>query len=583
MSEFNIGLSIRNPQSPIRNPQLAPPPPPPRNLAPVLILGGGINGAAIARELAVEGFGVCLVDTADLAYGATAYSSRLIHGGLRYLEYGEFDLVRESLAERTRLLKLAPQYVRPLKLFVPVERRFTGLGKTLARFLRMERAGGGTKTVPPRGLWLVRMGLRMYDMYARDPSLPTHATHAATDPAAPRVDPQRYRWLCSYYDAQVRYPERLVVALLDDARRAAAEHGSTFEVFTYHEATLAGQTATIRPRAGGEAVRSFEPAAIVNATGAWVDDTLQRLAVSSPKLMGGTKGSHLLSASPRLREALGGSAVYAEASDGRPVFVLPLGPDWTLIGTTDLRYEGDPGDAVCTVAERDYLIDTVNRILPAARLAAADIEWHYSGVRPLPHVGASSTAAVTRRHWLQEHAGAAVPLYSVIGGKLTTCRSLAESTVDTLAARLERPRQSSTRERPLPGAESYPAEDPTLAARQQRLAVATGCSAAQIAAMWALCGPRIEQIVIEFDDPSRENVPGTHLPTAFVRWVIEHEWATRLADLVERRLMLLYEPQLSRHCLTRLAELLKCNDVEGEVATVERRLRDHFGKQLVEG
>src|SRR5579872_1947744 len=133
----------------------------------ILILGAGINGAAIARELALNGVSVFLVDTSDVAFGATAYASRLIHGGLRYLEYGEFDLVRESLAERTRLLRLAPQFVRPLRLFIPIENRFGGLWRSAERFLfkggRATRPGRAGKPVTPRGLWLVQMGLRMYD------------------------------------------------------------------------------------------------------------------------------------------------------------------------------------------------------------------------------------------------------------------------------------------------------------------------------------------------------------------------------------------------------------------------------------
>ena len=177
---------------------------------PVLILGAGINGAAIVRELALNGVSVCLVDTADLAFGATAYASRLIHGGLRYLEYGEFDLVRESLAERTRLLRLAPQFVRPLRLFIPIENRFGGLWRSAERFLfkggRGNRAARPSRFAESRGLYLVQMGFRMYDTYARDPELPKHATHRRTQEDAIEVN-AKYHWLCSYYDAQIRFPE----------------------------------------------------------------------------------------------------------------------------------------------------------------------------------------------------------------------------------------------------------------------------------------------------------------------------------------------------------------------------------------
>src|SRR5262245_13763728 len=182
-------------------------------MQPVLILGAGINGAALARELVLNGVPVWVVDTADLASGATAYSSRLIHGGLRYLEYGELDLVRESLAERTRLLRLAPQYVRPLRLFIPVRRRWAGLWGAARRFLRLGTAGG---TSAGRGLFLVRTGLWMYDRFARDPLLPERAVYRADDPRVPGVDLQSFRWECAYSDAAIRFPERFVVALLQD-------------------------------------------------------------------------------------------------------------------------------------------------------------------------------------------------------------------------------------------------------------------------------------------------------------------------------------------------------------------------------
>src|SRR5262245_9386968 len=174
-------------------------------MQPVLILGAGINGAALARELVLNGVGVYLVDTADIASGATAYSSRLIHGGLRYLEYGEFDLVRESLAERTRLLRLAPQVVRPLKLSIPVKTRTSGFVGAARTFLGLR--GGATSQ--SRGMWVVRMGLWLYDRYARDPMLPGHSARRVGEPATLAVSSD-YRWLCEYWDAQIQYPERFV-------------------------------------------------------------------------------------------------------------------------------------------------------------------------------------------------------------------------------------------------------------------------------------------------------------------------------------------------------------------------------------
>lgn len=557
---------------------------------PVLILGAGINGAALARELVIGGLPVVVVDTGDLARGATAYSSRLIHGGLRYLEYGEFDLVRESLAERTRLLRLAPQFVHPLLLHIPVGNRLGGLRHSLGRFFGADRHGAqaaDARAAPPRGLWLVRAGLWLYDFYARDPSLPRHHVSRLDERSSLPIDRARYRWLCSYFDAQIRFPERFVVALFDDARRAAQLAGS-FQLLTYHRVELSGRGASVYSADNASRpVLEFEPAAVVNATGAWVDRTLQQLRATSPPLMGGTKGSHLITFHAGLRAALGEAGIYAEAADGRPIFILPLG-DATLIGTTDLPFSGDPADAVASEAEIEYLLAAVRQVLPGMRLTEQDVEFHYCGVRPLPHSDVDRPAAISRRHWLEEHPGSPVPLYSVIGGKLTTCRSLAESSARTIRRRLGLGGDvPGSRDRLIPGGENYPTEARSLDAAWQELADVHGWSVAQVKAIWQLRGTQTDSILVELADRERANLHGTDLPVAFARWVIANEWVRRLDDLVERRLMLLYDRRLSLACLRQLAgllveaNLLRPAELESEVQRTVRRLASHFGRRLV--
>jgi glycerol-3-phosphate dehydrogenase len=563
--------------------------------SPILILGAGINGAAIARELVLNGMPVVLVDTADLAFGATAYASRLIHGGLRYLEYGEFDLVRESLAERTRLLRLAPQFVRPLRLFIPIENRFGGLWRSAERFLfkggRATRPGARRKPLTPRGLWLVQMGLSMYDAYARDPDLPHHATHRRTQTDAIEVSSQ-YRWLCSYYDAQIRFPERYVVAMLDDALQVAAAAGTRFDILNYHHAALEGRTATIYAVDSDRAIASFQPAAVINATGAWIDLTLQRLGLPSDRLMGGTKGSHIVTWNPALHAALthngqSYAGLYAEAADGRPVFVLPFG-DASLIGTTDDEYIGDPAAATATQEEIDYLIKTTNSLLPQVKLTAADVDLHYCGVRPLPFVGEATPATVTRRHSLTENTASPVPFYSVIGGKLTTSRSLAEETTALLLQRLGRQVTATSEQRPLPGAAGFPRNPGEQPAAQRQIAASTGYSERQIAQAWDLYGTRCEEILRSAGD-DRSSLVGTDMPVAVARYAMGHEWVRTLADLVERRLMLLYHHRLYEGTLEQLARLmveaglLGPEDVAEEISRCAQRLQTHFGKQIIAG
>ncbi len=547
----------------------------------VLILGAGINGCALARELALNGLSVVVVDTSDVAGGTTAYSSRLIHGGLRYLEYGEFDLVRESLAERGRLLRLAPQFVRPLELFVPVRHRFTGIWQSARRFLGWDAGEGANQD---RGLWLVRMGLWLYDTYARDRSLPKHRILSAT--AGPPVDPQRYHWLAAYYDAQVAFPERLTLALLADACQAAQDQGNEVRVLTYHEARLNGRVVQIRRHGAESDVETLEPAAIVNATGAWVDHTLAGLPLTSPRLIGGTKGTHLLTSRPDLVAALDGRGIYAEAADGRPFFILPLA-GMTLIGTTDEPYEGDPYRAVASRQEIAYLIASLREVFPQIPLAREDIAFSYSGVRPLPFVDATVPGAITRRHSIKLHGDAPLPLFSIIGGKLTTCRALAEEAAAEVLAKLDREPVGDSKQRVVPGGENYPPNREELSAVQAAIAAEFGLPAEAVKSVWRLCGTLSRDILVAAAPADRAQLLcDTLLPLAFVRWTIRNQWAERLDDLVERRLMLLYKERLTIGCLRQLADVLveegrlPAAEVEPAVQRTIERLDQHFGKRV---
>jgi len=550
---------------------------------PVLILGAGINGCALARELALNGVPVWVVDSGDVACGATSGSSRLIHGGLRYLEYGEFDLVKESLAERSRLLRLAPQFVRPLKLWIPAGSRFGGALTAIGRFFGWSW-WPWKSAAPGRGITLVRAGLSFYDAYAQDPLVPKHTRQSVGTPGAPPVDPQKYHWLAAYYDAQIVYPERLTVSMLTDAQQLAATQGVDFRVLTYAEAKLDGATVEVRSTISADSpTETIRPAAIVNATGAWVDETLAKLHVPAERLMGGTKGSHLFTSHKPLRAALGGEGIYAEAADGRPIFITPLA-DTILIGTTDQRWAGPPQDALTTAAERDYLLDAVNAILPEVRLTAADVDFHYCAVRPLPYVHAASTGAVTRRHWLVEQPGLAMPFFSVVGGKLTTMRSLAQEAAALVLAHLERSPTATSADRRFPGAEDYPIDAAALEARQAALAKCSGFSRASVAAAWALYGTTCERLLAEAE--SHDLLAGGNLPVAVAQHAVRREWAMTLADLVERRLMLLYDQRLTRSALGDLAKLLVAegrlppSELDAAVSAEIDRLAARFGKNI---
>ncbi len=469
-----------------------------------IVIGAGINGAAIAREAALAGLKVLLVERGDIGAGTSASSSRLIHGGLRYLEYGELGLVYESLHERERLLRLAPHLVAPLELVIPVYR--------------------GAR----RPRWQIALGLALYDLLSIGRSVPGRTLLGRDELLArmPGLNPRELVGGASYYDAQVRYPERLVV---ENVRDAVA-----------NGAVLRTRTCVTRVRVdGGRAVgvdwRGPDGATggaaaplIVNAAGPWVDEVLG--PIQHTRLLGGTKGSHIIVARFSGAPSTG---VYVEAgADGRPFFILPWN-DLLLIGTTDQRFDGDARDAAIDSHELDYLTSETERVFPGAAGLADRVLYTQTGVRPLPWRPRSATAAITRRHVIRRHR-AARGLYSVVGGKLTTHRALAEDVLRKV--RRELPRSSPahpTRTRPLPGALDAPARDALLAelgarfgpAQAQRLWSVYGSAGAEIAAL----GARPE-LAARIDGVSGVLV-------AELIYAIEREWAVTLEDLLQRRCM----------------------------------------------
>jgi glycerol-3-phosphate dehydrogenase len=468
----------------------------------MIVIGAGINGAAIAREAALAGLKVLLVERGDIGCGTSSASSRLIHGGLRYLEHAELGLVRESLLERERLLELAPHLVEPLELCIPIYRT--------AR----------------RKRWQIAVGLALYDLLSAGKSLPRRRMFGRDELLAhlPGLNPDGLVGGASYYDAQVRYPERLVVENVRDA----VGHGATLKTYTRVTRVRVdgGRAVGVEWRsasgAGAAAARL-----IVNAAGPWVDEVLG--PIRHTRLIGGTKGSHIVvppfAGAPR-------SGVYVEAgADARPFFILPWN-GLVLIGTTDERYEGDPGGATIDARERAYLVAETERVFPGAAGLEGRVLYTHTGVRPLPYKPRGAEGAITRRHLVRRHR-AARGLYSIVGGKLTTHRALAEDVLAKLEGELpRRVPHDVTRERPLPGALPAPERAELLeelrarfGGRQaERLARIYGRFAADIAALAAEPG---------LAEPLGDNA----VLTAELVYAVTHEWAVSLEDLLQRRTM----------------------------------------------
>lgn len=483
----------------------------------LVIIGGGINGAGIARDAAMRGLCVLLLEQNDFGSGTTSWSSRLIHGGLRYLEYGELPLVYESLHERRTLLTIAPHLVDRLAISIPVYR------------------------YSKRGKWILRLGMLAYDLLSIGKDLPRHRmlSREAFLEHAPGVNPDHLLGGALYYDAQVTFAERLVIENIVAARRHGADVRNYSAVTGIRVRNRRVDFVQYRDQATG-VERTARAPVVVNAAGPWVDRVLNVADAKLPRLMGGTKGSHAVVG--RFQSAPDG-AFYAEAAaDGRPIFIIPWNGQF-LIGTTDIRYDGDPADAVPSREEVQYLLSETNRIFPSADLSFASLHYAYAGIRPLPRQEKGPESAITRRHIIRQHSIEAHGLMSIIGGKLTTYRHLSQQVCDRVFRMLGRRTPSChTGSTPLPGGdgvESARAElgraDQLPSASRDRLLKIYGGRAARILDL-AGREPGLDGTI----DDARSVL------AAEIVFCIRHEFARHLIDIMHRRTMLGLAADLGR-------------------------------------
>jgi glycerol-3-phosphate dehydrogenase len=473
------------------------------------IIGAGVNGAGIARDAALRGLRVVVLEQNDLCSATSAISSRLIHGGLRYLEYAEFPLVFESLRERITLRRIAPHLVRPLRICIPIY--------DTAR----------------RGPLLIRTGMILYDLLSAGKAMPVHDMLGREELIAsePGLRQQGLRAAARYYDAQLTYVERLVLENLLAARSAGAD------IRTYSRVTRIGIDGGAVSSVGFEdslsgATAELGARLVINAAGPWVDHVLQTTGRASKQFIGGTKGSHIVvgrfGGAPR-------DACYVEAAaDGRPFFIIPWNGLY-LIGTTDIRYDGNLAEIRASRDEVEYLLSETNRVFPQARLGIADILYAYAGVRPLPRQDKGPESAITRRHIIKTNRRVARGLVSIIGGKLTTYRNLAEQTVDRAGRLLGRRLPGCrTRDILLPGA--YRLEE------ARALLTATGyLSTGGVERMLAVYGGRaIEVLELAQEQPPLQKTidAGRSVLAAEVVFAVRQEMARTLSDIVHRRLMI---------------------------------------------
>lgn len=490
----------------------------------VVILGAGINGAGLFRDLCEQGLSCLIVDKADFGSGTSAAPSRLIHGGLKYLETGEFGLVAQSTLERNLLLRNAPHCVTPLPTVIPIFSWTRGIGAALRTLI------GSTTAPRSRGAVLVKLGLALYDFYgSRARVMPRHRLVGRRTALAdmPAMTPAIVA-AGTYFDAKVARPERLVLELIQDG--LAASPGSA----ALNHATLTGGAGGALTFAGDDgATLTTRPRIVVNAAGPWIDGVNDALGAPS-RLIGGTKGSHILLDHPELLRMLAGRMIYFEGDDGRILLVYDcLGR--ALVGSTDIPAD-DPDTVRCDDAEIDYFLAALRTLLPGLAFHRGQIVYAYAGIRPLPASDATAPGLISRDHSapISEPAeGRSFPIISLVGGKWTTFRGFAEEVADTILARLSRPRRTSTRELPIGGGRDFPSDRPGWIAE---VSSDTGLTERRVGALLDSYGTTARVIAAHEAATGLELVPGTpDTSLAEIDWIVRHESAVHLSDIVMRR------------------------------------------------
>ena len=495
----------------------------------VIVIGGGINGVAIARECARAGRRTLLVEQHDFAAGTTSRSTRIIHGGLRYLEHGDIGQVRESLRERRWLLQQYPHLVHPLQFLLALDDK-------------SRRSALAVRT----GLWLYqKIGNRRYA---------AEESRAESDRLGRLLDAGKHFSIISFDDAQCEFPERLVAEWLVEAMAAGAVARNHTRVLDVEIRKGQVKGVLLHEQFSGREER-VEANWIINATGPWADAVCQNSNIQTgTPMVGGVRGSHIVLAKfPGAPHA----AVYTEAIDGRPIFVIPWN-EQVLIGTTEVPDSNDPAQAEPSAEEIEYLLQSFLRLFPRVAVSAENIRYAFAGIRPLPFSPAKNPSAVSRKHYLHDHTGeGAARMISVIGGKLTTAGSLARECAAKIGVKTTVPATALALEDTV---------DQTLEKWVVEVATAGGISAGAARGIVEWYGKRALTVAhrafgrVEMRAPLCSH--SNHIVAEAVE-AFESECAVTLADVLLRRVPLAlgvcWSPSCSREAATRIAMVMGWN------------------------
>jgi len=536
----------------------------------VLIVGAGINGIGTFRDLALNGVDVLLVDRGDFCSGASAASSHMAHGGIRYLENGEFRLVREAVGERNRMIQNAPHIVKPLPTTIPMFKYFSGIFNAPFKFL------GWLDKPSERGSFIIKVGLMMYDAYTgRQRTVPRHKFYSRASSLKKwnKLNPEVVN-TAVYYDGLISNPERLALELVLDAE---AEGGHARALNYVSLVSGSGNSVLLRDELSDETYE-VQPKLLINAAGPWIDFANHSLGVST-RYIGGTKGSHLVVDNPELREAIGENEFFFENADGRIVLIFPM-QDRVLIGTSDIKID-HPDEAVCTDDEVDYFIGMIARVFPSIKVTREQVVFAFSGVRPLANSAAKTTGQYSRDHHIEVLSGdwtnLQFPVYSLVGGKWTSFRAFAEEVADKSLEFLGIKRQKNTQALPVGGGRGYPRNAEERAKFVNGLAAWTGLPRERLDGLVERYGTRAEAVA---DFLKRgTDAPLTFLPDYSRRefmFLVQYEKARHLDDLLLRRTLLAMLGKLNREALVEAAEIMGEAlgwSFDQKMAEVERSLR----------
>lgn len=542
----------------------------------VLIAGAGINGVGTFRDLALNGVNVLLVDRGDFCSGASAASSHMAHGGIRYLENGEFRLVREAVHERNRMIENAPHVVKPLPTTIPIFKFWSGLLNAPFKFLNL------LDKPAERGAFVIKVGLILYDAFTHSQkTVPTHKFfgRAASMAATPRLNPA-VKFTALYYDGQIRSPERYTVELVSDGEAEGAHARALNYV------SLAGYVngqAVLRDELSGQTFK-VTPQVIINAAGPWIDPVNQNLGFPS-HYIGGTKGSHLVLDYPELRKAIGNNEFFFENKDGRIVLIFPF-YDKVIIGTSDIPIE-DADGARCTPDEERYFIDLVGRVFPDLPVKREHIVFRFSGVRPLEFMQAKTSGQISRDHTLREDKLGEIPVLSLVGGKWTSYRAFAEQVTDKAMTLLGVNRKAGTDTLPVGGGRDYPHTQDGQKAFIDLVAAENGLDIARVSTLFDRYGTAAAAIAAYLKagkDAPLKNQP--EYTRREVEYLVEKEKPVHVDDLLMRRSTLAWLGYATRPLVEEITEImgdkLKWSKAqkETEITRTAKELKDRHGVEM---